>query len=210
MPTRAILGPVVRVLCSPFVLGSYAVEALGICNLREDVEICLGAIDGKAMLPEPFIRTLIVAEDHRSSIHPGVDPIAVIRVVVLWMRTGRQQGASTIEQQLVRVVLDRYEKTCKRKLLEQLTAIAISRRRSKARIASAYLSSAFYGSAQYGIAALKRRCGDDLRFAPQSRIVEMVAKLKYPEPLVPSANWVRVHRRRVQYIERRLRQLNQS
>jgi monofunctional glycosyltransferase len=202
--TRAVLVAAVHTLALPFVLSSRAMESFGLGGLRNDLERCLVAVDAAPELPYRFVATLIAAEDHRSSTHPGIDPISILRVVLLWLRTGKVQGASTIEQQLVRVVLGRYERTWRRKATEQMVAIALSRKRSKAKIASTYLSMAFYGSGKYGVVALTRACGPDLNAARQGSVSHMVARLKYPEPLYTSLEWRRKIFRRIQYIANRL------
>lgn len=126
------------------------------------------------------------------------------------IRFGDVQGASTIEQQFVRVVSGRYEHTVSRKLYEQMLAVCVSNRRSKTQIANAYLSVAYYGTAMVGMTALRSKLGDRL-FAPTpDRVREIVARLKYPEPLQPTAEWRRRVQARVAYIERREAELRRS
>jgi penicillin-binding protein 1A len=128
----------------------------------------------------------------------------MLRALLVWVRTGRIQGASTIEQQLVRVVLERYERTLRRKFREQLVAVALSFKRPKAQIAKAYLGHAFYGSGLYGLAALADICKPNLETTSQDSISHVVARLKYPEPLSPTSEWRQKIRIRVQYIANRL------
>lgn len=112
-----------------------------------DIERCLHVIDTSGdVIPQRFIEALIVAEDRRNAVHPGVDPIAMIRAVVARMKYNKIEGGSTIEQQFVRAVSGRQERSLQRKIREQALAIAVLRRRSKSQIAAAYLSVAFYGS----------------------------------------------------------------
>lgn len=195
---------ITRILASPLVALYYAITFLKPCGFSRALQQCIEVVDAAPTLPDRFVTTLVAAEDHRSAIHPGVDPIAICRVILVWTKTGAVQGASTIEQQLVRVVLGRYEKTLRRKFWEQLLAIGLSSRRPKSRIAMAYLSIAFYGSGQYGLSALMRRCGSDLHAATQGSVSEMVARLKYPEPLIPPPEWRQTILRRVCYIAHRL------
>ncbi|MBV6475146.1 MAG: Monofunctional biosynthetic peptidoglycan transglycosylase [Rhodocyclaceae bacterium] len=206
MATQALLTKgVIRILASPLIALSYAMALLKVREFRDDLQRCLAVIDTAPFLPDRFVTTLVAAEDHRSAFHPGVDPIAILRVMIVWVRTGKIQGASTIEQQLVRVVLGRYERTIRRKYWEQILAIALSSLRPKDAIAKAYLSIAFYGTGQYGVSALMRCCGSELRGATQINVMQMVARLKYPEPLSPSPEWHQTIQRRVRYIEGRLR-----
>lgn len=55
-----------------------------------------------------LINFLISAEDHRFRYHTGVDPIAILRAIYIYIRYGKYQGASTIEQQFIRTVTCRY------------------------------------------------------------------------------------------------------
>lgn len=204
MATETVLTVFVEILALPLVLLSRVMLKLGLYGLNDDLQRCLEVVDEAPMLPQRFVSTLIAAEDHRNSMHPGVDPIAILRVLLVWLQSGQVQGASTIEQQLVRVVLCRYDRTLRRKLREQIIAIALTRIRSKARIAMAYLCIAFYGSGRFGLSALTRACGPNLEVAGQDRVSRIVARLKYPEPLIPSAAWRWRILSRVQYIGNRL------
>ncbi len=201
---QAVLRVVIHILALPLIVISQVMIWLGLCGLHDDLKRCLAVVDSTPSIPSRFVVTLVAAEDHRSSIHPGVDPIAMLRALLVWVRSGRVQGASTIEQQLVRVVLECYEKTLRRKLREQLVAIALSCKRSKAQIAKAYLSNAFYGSGLYGLAALTYVCKPNLETTSQDNISYMIARLKYPEPLSPMTEWHKRVKIRVQYIAIRL------
>ena len=63
-------------------------------------------------------RMIVVLEDKRYLRHRGVDWRSVARIVwqAIWRR--RRGGASTIEMQLIRTILDRRERTVRRKLNE--------------------------------------------------------------------------------------------
>lgn len=204
MAIRPVLRLAIYILALPLIVISQLMIWLRLCGLHEDLMRCLTVVDSAPSIPSHFVVTLVAAEDHRSSIHPGVDPIAMLRALLVWSRGGQVQGASTIEQQLVRVALGCYEKTLRRKLREQLVAVALSYRRSKEQIAKAYLSNAFYGSGSYGLAALTYVCTPNLETTSQDSISMMVARLKYPRPLSPTAEWHQRIKARVQYIAIRL------
>lgn len=169
---------------------SLLLEAFTPKGMRLDLDRCLALIQSHGnSIPNSFIEALIIAEDHRSSLHPGIDAIALARALWVRVKTGRVHGASTIEQQYVRVVSNRYERTILRKLREQIIALMLSRRVDKKTIASAYLSIAFYGSGFIGIEGLKSKFGQDLSKVPFLQILRTVAQLKYPCPRNPSAEW---------------------
>ncbi|MHB1246114.1 MAG: biosynthetic peptidoglycan transglycosylase [Sulfuriferula sp.] len=204
MAADSILKLTLRVLSLPFFFTSYVIERLDLWGLKSDLTRCLHIVDAAEIIPESFVLTLIAAEDHRSAFHPGIDPIAIMRALAIQLTTGRLQGASTIEQQLVRVATGYYARTMRRKFREQMLAAALSRQRSKSKIAAAYLSIAFYGSHKYGITALRDACAGSLEKASQETVSSMIARLKYPEPLYPSSNWHLKIARRVNYISKRL------
>ncbi len=192
------------ILSAPFILVSRMAEIFDVWNIREDIGRCLRIVDlVGGLVPNSFVGVLVAAEDHRNHLHVGVDPIAIIRAAYSLVLGRSLQGASTIEQQLVRVVTNRYERTLIRKVHEQALAIAISRRRPKALIASAYLAVAFYGSRYEGLDGLRRACGRELNLASLLSIRGMIARLKYPEPMHPSAAWKDRHRARTEYIATR-------
>ena len=113
-------------------------------------------------IPDRLIETLLVAEDRRNLYHYGIDPVGIIRAIWSILRSKGIQGASTVEQQFVRTITASYERSIRRKLKEQALAIAISKRRDKLQIASAYLCIAHYGHNLDGISGLYSICGTSL------------------------------------------------
>ena len=195
------LKVLVALLSRPVVALAWAAETWNIWGIRSDIRRCLDSIDSaRSAVPTAFLKCLVAAEDHRNAFHLGIDPIAMLRAIYVRLLLGHIQGASTIEQQFVRVISGRYEKTLARKVYEQMLAVAVSRRRSKHQIATAYLSVAFYGSARIGLAGLRTRLGNNLSLAKQNDIRGMIARLKYPEPLKPTSAWQQKIRRRIEYI----------
>lgn len=210
MAKKSILKLLIGVLSGPLIIVSRVAEALNLWGIKKDLDRCLFIIDGmNDEIPEVFISVLVVAEDRRSAFHPGIDPIAIFRAVYMTAK-GRRQGASTIEQQFVRVIIGRYERSLKRKLREQILAVAVTRHRSKHHIAAAYLSIAFYGSGVHGLKGLKSGCGQCLLAAKTANVIGMVSRLKYPEPLVPTESWRQRISYRNQYIASRLHEENKG
>jgi penicillin-binding protein 1C len=103
-----------------------------------------------------FRRRLIAIEDERFWFHPGVDPIALTRASVSYVRAGRvTQGGSTITMQLARLLEPR-PRTIQSKLIEIIRAVQIERRMSKRQILAAYLTLAPYGGNLEGVRAASR------------------------------------------------------
>ena len=114
--------------------------------MKNKLNNCVSTVDFKRNeIPSRFIPYLVVAEDHRSSRHLGIDPVGMLRAFYVRLKKNEIQGASTIEQQFVRVVTNDYEYSLLRKFREQLLAIALTNQRMKSDIARAYLAVAYYG-----------------------------------------------------------------
>lgn len=190
MATHRILKTLLWVLSVPQIIISLLLEVLAPVGFLKDLDRCvlLTKQYGKS-IPRPFIDALILAEDHRNELHPGIDMIAVARVLLVLVGSGNIQGASTIEQQYVRVVCNRYERTMRRKVREQLLALMLLRRIQKQEIASTYLAIAFYGHSSIGLDALEIKFGKDLTKVPFLQALQMVAQLKYPRPINPGEAW---------------------
>lgn len=204
MAKRIIFRVGFLILSAPLLVFSRVAEAVNLWDLRTEIDICLQAVDRNSLRPVPakFIQALAAAEDRRNALHPGVDPIGIFRAVLVRICRKEIQGASTIEQQFVRVATGSYEMTIRRKIKEQALAVAVSRRRSKTQVASAYLFIAHYGSGLNGASGLGKLCGANLNKCPAHKVYEAVARLKYPEPSHPSSAWRRKLVRRTKYIER--------
>lgn len=201
MAKERVLTLLFRLLVMPVTAISEFSYFTNIRGFRRDVHTIVAAVDASAsFIPIKFAAVLFVAEDHRSQLHPGVDPIALGRAVWVWLRWRRRQGASTVEQQFVRTILRMYAPTFLRKFREQLLAVAVSRRRSKTDIARAYLAVAYYGTKYRGTAGLKALCGSNLESARPEQIRGAVARLKYPEPRNPTVSWAAKHHRRIEYL----------
>jgi monofunctional glycosyltransferase len=190
MAAGKILKPLLLALAIPWSLMALLFEWIASNSLRSDLENCVELTNRLGdSVPSAFVDAVILAEDHRNSLHPGIDVIAIVRA--LWIRIclRQVQGASTIEQQFVRVVTNRHERTVRRKIREQMLALMLVRRTTKRRIASTYLATAFYGSGSVGIDGLRKKFGKNLDKVSFVQALEFVAQLKYPCPRRPSREW---------------------
>lgn len=203
MAERAVLKLFLWIASSPIILVSRAFEAIGVASIGADVKKCVQCIDSAMYVPSRYVDALISAEDHRNSLHPGVDPIAMVRAAVVRVRFSRLEGASTIEQQFVRVVTNRYERSLFRKLREQVLAIAVVRHRSKRQIAAAYLSVAHFGTKYSGLLSLAGDFQSKLEHVDMEFVYEAISRLKYPEPSHITDSWKSRISHRCAYIRRR-------
>jgi len=125
---------------------------------------------------------LVSGEDHRHSWHPGFDIVAIGRA--LWRRAahGSREGASTIEQQLVRTITGRYERTIHRKLNEIILATLVAQSFPKEILPAVYLEVAYYGWRMNGYQQACQRLGVRPDSMTLAEAAGLVARLKYPEP----------------------------
>jgi len=105
-------------------------------------------------IPDHLKKSFISIEDIRFYTHPGVDFIGIARA--LWhdiKAGGIVEGASTITQQLARMLFLTSERSLKRKLKEAVLSIQIERHYTKDEILGLYLNQAYFGTRAYGIEA---------------------------------------------------------
>ena len=103
-------------------------------------------------VPQDFINALIATEDKNFYNHRGFDLVGLARSTVNNLIAGRVvQGASTITQQLARILFLSNEKTFDRKIKELVTAVQIEKTISKEKILEMYMNNVYLGSGAYGV-----------------------------------------------------------
>ncbi len=134
-------------------------------------------------------KILISGEDHRFHYHIGFDFIAIIRAVKNRIFYKKIEGASTIEQQLVRVLTNDFEKSFKRKIQEILLSTTVSSIIPKTAIPKIYLNVAYYGAGMNGLKQTFSKLGIVYRETiPIEQAAEIVSRIKYPQPSNPNQN----------------------
>ena len=109
--------------------------------------------------PENFTRPLIATEDHRFYSEPGVDPLAVGRVVWADITGGDpgDQGGATIEQQLAKLLYTPTQTGLNAEVKQVVLAFKLNLTYSKQQILNMYAEAAYYGNGYYGLEAAS--CG---------------------------------------------------
>ena len=103
-------------------------------------------------IPVLIEKAFISAEDRRFYKHNGVDFIGIIRALINnFQEREFKEGASTITQQLARIVFLNQDKTFSRKIKEAALAYKIDKIFSKEEILEHYLNYIYLGSNAYGI-----------------------------------------------------------
>ena len=106
-------------------------------------------------IPKQVISAFLSAEDKNFYKHVGIDPEGIVRAVLANVRSGgrREQGASTITQQVAKNFLVGNEKSYERKIREALIALRMEATFSKDHILELYLNEIYLGLGNYGVAA---------------------------------------------------------
>jgi membrane peptidoglycan carboxypeptidase len=102
-------------------------------------------------VPENFARPLIATEDHRFYSEPGVDLLAVGRVVEAKLTNGSDQGGATIEQQLAKLLYTPTETGFDAEVKQVVLAVKLNLTYSKQQILDLYAEVAYYGHGFYGL-----------------------------------------------------------
>lgn len=204
MSKEAILKAFYFLITIPVKAAARFLLVYDIFQLKANLEKCINVVDEKkSCIPESYVSYLMAAEDHRSKFHFGIDQIAMLRAFFKNIIHSEAQGASTIEQQFVRVVTGNYSYSFKRKLKEQILAVMLVQKRAKCDIAKSYLAIAYYGSKCDGVEGVKNLIGSDLINVSENKIISVVARLKYPKPLSNLVRWEKKLDKRVNYIRKR-------
>lgn len=155
-------------------------------------------------VPAHFIEILLSIEDKRFLLHPGVDPLAVLRSALRNVAAGGiREGASSITQQLFDVAgpgnsQDR-EASWSRKFAQAAWAAKTERASSKSQILALYLSRTYWGRAYVGLdAACEGYFGVTRSELTVSQGFFLVDRLAAPNRVVLSRLPIMMNRRPVQ------------
>ena len=94
----------------------------------------------------------VSTEDARFFYHFGIDPIGIMRAFWINMTAqSYQQGASTITQQLAKLLLLTPKQTLRRKAQEVLSAVSLTIQYNKSFLLQTYLNTIYFGHGLYGV-----------------------------------------------------------
>lgn len=146
------------------------------------VDAALDAIDAR------YVDALLRFEDKRFFMHPGVDPLAIVRAATLNVLNGRVvSGASTLTMQLVRVLEPR-PRSLRSKAIEAFRALQLELRFSKDEVLEAYLTFIPFGRNIEGVeAASLAYFGHTARALSPAEIATLLAVPQRPNDRYPTA-----------------------
>ncbi len=139
-------------------------------------------------VPAYFAQALIATEDHRFYTDPGVDPLAMGRVVISWITGREDQGGSTIDQQLAKNLYTGGHSGFTEDLEQLVMAVKLNQTYSRPQILRMYAEVAYYGHGYYGLDAAS--CGyfgrppDRLTLVQAAMLAGVVNAPSYDDPLV--------------------------
>lgn len=111
---------------------------------------------GLAKISPRLVTALIESEDRWFRLHPGVNPLAVVRAAWSNLIQGRVvSGASTIPMQIARMAEPR-PRTLGAKIIEAFRALQLERHYTKDELLGIYLNMAPFGGNIYGVDAASR------------------------------------------------------
>ena len=109
-------------------------------------------------LPKVLINAFVAAEDWNFFNHYGISVKGILRSLLVNLYRGKKaQGASTITQQLARLMFLYYDKTLMRKIQEMFIAFQLERNFTKEQILEFYLNNVYFGKGIYGVEAACKR-----------------------------------------------------
>ena len=99
-----------------------------------------------------YKNAVVAIEDHRFYNHNGIDVLSIIHSTYInFKRKSLDYGASTITQQVARLLYFTQEKSPTRKIAEIFVAFDLEKNYSKDEILELYLNLMYFGNGYYGI-----------------------------------------------------------
>lgn len=151
-----------------------------------------------ASMPEHLIQAFVAAEDWSFFSHSGVSWRGILRSTIVNLYHGRiVQGASTITQQLVKLLFLDSKRTFSRKIKEQIAAFLVEQQFSKQQILETYLNHVYFGHGIYGVqAACQRFWGIEVSQISYAQSATLAAIVRSPQKYCPLTHPLSAKQRR--------------
>lgn len=105
-----------------------------------------------AGFPIPLVRLVVLVEDKRFWVHPGTDPLAVLRAAYMNLRKrGRMQGGSTIPEQLLKLRSGLIDRTLSSRARRSLLALRLVTTTHRYHLLNEYLQTVYLGRDSWGM-----------------------------------------------------------
>jgi len=151
-----------------------------------------------AAMPDHLVHAFVAAEDWSFFTHSGISWRGILRSTLVNLYNGRiVQGASTITQQLVKLLFLDSKKTFTRKIKEQCSAFLVEQQFSKQQILETYLNHVYFGHGIYGVqAACQRFWGINAADVSLDQAATLAAIVRSPRNYCPLNHPLSAQRRR--------------
>ncbi len=138
-------------------------------------------------MPQSLINAFLATEDHKFYEHNGLSLRGILRSAFVNVYHGKKvQGASTITQQLVRLLFFDAKKTFVRKIKEQVFALLVEFQFTKDQILETYLNHVYFGHGIYGVqAAAKRFWNKNVQDLALDEVAILAAMVRSPSHYSP-------------------------
>jgi penicillin-binding protein 1A len=155
-------------------------------------------------IPTHVSQAFISAEDRRFWHHPGFDVFGIIRAAhANFVGGGVRQGASTITQQVTRMLMLSQERTLSRKAKELILSVRVERELSKTDILHIYLNHVYLGHGAYGVqAAAEIYFGKDVDHLTVAEAAMLAGLPQAPTRYSPHVHWQEARDRQRYVIDR--------
>tara|TARA_E500000178_G_C17033947_1_gene762193 strand:- start:2843 stop:4537 length:1695 start_codon:yes stop_codon:yes gene_type:complete len=136
--------------------------SISVLNNKNEIMGSLGDVYAGSVslqdISSHLTKTVIIIEDRRFFSHKGIDIKGLVRAVLFNIKEGRYaQGASTITQQLSKLIFLNSNKNLSRKMRELLISFYLEYNFTKSDILTMYLNRVYFGSGLYGVKSASRR-----------------------------------------------------
>lgn len=140
-----------------------------------------------SQIPPCVINAFIAAEDWQFFSHSGLSYKGIVRSTLVNLVSFRKaQGASTITQQLVRLLFFENKKSYVRKIKEQILALVVEQQFTKEQILETYLNHIYLGAGIYGVeAACQRFWGKPVTACGLDEAAVLASIVRYPRKYCP-------------------------
>lgn len=133
-------------------------------------------------IPKHLVQAVIATEDREFFNHCGISIKGIMRSMLVNLKNRRfVQGASTITQQLIRLLFFDARQTVSRKIKEQVVALLVEQQFTKEQILETYLNHVCFGCGIYGVeAACQRFWKKSARDITVAQAATLASTLKNP------------------------------
>lgn len=146
-----------------------------------------------SQIPKHVWQAFLAVEDRTFFTHNGISYKGIIRSIFINLKSRKKtQGASTITQQLARLLFLDAHKTFKRKMTEVIYTFILENHFSKEQILEAYLNNVYFGAGIYGIESAAQEfwgiSTEQLSIAQAASLAAIVRHPRYYCPLINPEN----------------------